>query len=543
MKLNFLKYSAVAVVFLASLSGCQDLDLAPTDKFTEANYWTSAEKASMVLNTAYGQLTSSGRYFSNESLSDNMYEGRGNSSEKMISSGQADASNSRFSEEWKNSYAGIKTCNVFLENVDKVPNMNETLRTRMKAEARFIRAWLYLQLTTWYGDVPLFEKDITLEESKSISRTPKAAILTFIYNELDEVEAVLPTNTEYAEADRGRITKGAAIALKARAYLYQNDWANVVAACEKLIGNTSNGTYALFSSYEGIFKPENEYNSEVILDYQYVPSVRVWEEMYDLAPLSVGARINSKAPTQELVDDYIMMNGKSIKEANSGYDESNPYKNRDPRFAATIVYHGAKWVRPDGTIQTIYIKPGSTPSDNTYGNVDEYIGAGSNSTSTGYYLRKNYDPTSEIGMKSGLNLILIRYADVLLMYAEAMNELGKMDEAVWNKTIRPLRERAGFTDAPSLIYPTGGDMQTIIRRERRVELAMEGLRIFDIRRWKTAENVLNGYPHGAQFGEASIDNGYIRLEKRTFNAERDYLWAVPLSQKDLNPNLGQNPGY
>lgn len=543
MKLNFLKYSAVAVVFLASLSGCQDLDLAPTDKFTEANYWTSAEKASMVLNTAYGQLTSSGRYFSNESLSDNMYEGRGNSSEKMISSGQADASNSRFSEEWKNSYAGIKTCNVFLENVDKVPNMNETLRTRMKAEARFIRAWLYLQLTTWYGDVPLFEKDITLEESKSISRTPKAAILTFIYNELDEVEAVLPTNTEYAEADRGRITKGAAIALKARAYLYQNDWANVVAACEKLIGNTSNGTYALFSSYEGIFKPENEYNSEVILDYQYVPSVRVWEEMYDLAPLSVGARINSKAPTQELVDDYIMMNGKSIKEANSGYDESNPYKNRDPRFAATIVYHGAKWVRPDGTIQTIYIKPGSTPSDNTYGNVDEYIGAGSNSTSTGYYLRKNYDATSEIGMKSGLNLILIRYADVLLMYAEAMNELGKMDEAVWNKTIRPLRERAGFTDAPSLIYPTEGNMQTIIRRERRVELAMEGLRIFDIRRWKTAENVLNGYPHGAQFGEASIDNGYIRLEKRTFNPERDYLWAVPLSQKDLNPNLGQNPGY
>jgi hypothetical protein len=146
-------------------------------------------------------------------------------------------------------------------------------------------------------------------------------------------------------------------------------------------------------------------------------------------------------------------------------------------------------------------------------------------------------------MKSGLNLILIRYADVLLMYAEAMNELGKMDEAVWNKTIRPLRLRAGFTDAPALNYPTEGNMQTIIRRERRVELALEGLRIFDIRRWKTAETVLNTYPHGARFGEASIDNGYIRLEKRSFNPERDYLWAVPLSQKDLNPNLGQNPGY
>ncbi|HRG12775.1 RagB/SusD family nutrient uptake outer membrane protein [Macellibacteroides fermentans] len=543
MKLNFLKYSVVAMACLATLSGCQDLDLAPTDKFTEANYWTSPEKASMVLNTAYSQLSSSGRYFSNETLSDNMYEGRGNSSEKMISSGQADASNSRFSDEWKNSYAGIKTCNVFLENVDKVPNMNETLRNRMKAEARFIRAWLYLQLTTWYGDVPLFDKDISLSESKTIARSPKADVLAFIYSELDEVTEILPVNTAYAEADRGRITKGAAIALKARAYLYQNDWANVAATCEKLIGNTANGTYALFPSYAGIFKPENEYNSEVILDYQYVPSLRVWEEMYDMAPLSAGARINAKAPTQELVDDYLMLNGKAIHESGSNYDENNPYKNRDPRLDATIVYHGAKWTRPDGTVQTIYIKPGSTPSDNTYGKVDEYIGAGSNSTSTGYYLKKNYDPTSEIGMKSGLNLILIRYADVLLMYAEAMNELGKMDEAVWNKTIRPLRLRAGFTDAPALNYPTEGNMQTIIRRERRVELALEGLRIFDIRRWKTAETVLNTYPHGARFGEASIDNGYIRLEKRSFNPERDYLWAVPLSQKDLNPNLGQNPGY
>lgn len=187
MKLNFLKYSVVAMACLATLSGCQDLDLAPTDKFTEANYWTSPEKASMVLNTAYSQLSSSGRYFSNETLSDNMYEGRGNSSEKMISSGQADASNSRFSDEWKNSYAGIKTCNVFLENVDKVPNMNETLRNRMKAEARFIRAWLYLQLTTWYGDVPLFDKDISLSESKTIARSPKADVLAFIYSELDEI--------------------------------------------------------------------------------------------------------------------------------------------------------------------------------------------------------------------------------------------------------------------------------------------------------------------------------------------------------------------
>ncbi|WP_372652946.1 RagB/SusD family nutrient uptake outer membrane protein, partial [Draconibacterium sp.] len=104
----------------------------------------------------------------------------------------------------------------------------------------------------------------------------------------------------------------------------------------------------------------------------------------------------------------------------------------------------------------------------------------------------------------------------------------------------------GFSDASALDFDaslSSSDLREIIRRERRVELALEGLRIFDIRRWETAETVLDGNPHGAQYGDPSIDNGYIRLDVRSFNPERDYLWAVPQSQKDLNPNLGQNPGY
>lgn len=149
-------------------------------------------------------------------------------------------------------------------------------------------------------------------------------------------------------------------------------------------------------------------------------------------------------------------------------------------------------------------------------------------------------------MTSGLNLILIRYADVLLMYAEAKNELGQMNETVWNLTIKALRARAGFTDPGALVFDataSKASLQNTIRRERRVELALEGLRIFDIRRWKTAETVLNIYPHGAKYGDAGVDNGYIRLDKRSFNKDRDYLWAVPQSEKDLNPALGQNPGY
>jgi len=165
---------------------------------------------------------------------------------------------------------------------------------------------------------------------------------------------------------------------------------------------------------------------------------------------------------------------------------------------------------------------------------------------SGYYMKKYYDPTFTGSYSSGLNLILIRYADILLMYAEAKNELGVMDQTVWDQTIKLIRQRAGFTDVNATDFKatwTQSELRKIIRNERRSELALEGTRIFDIRRWKTAETVLNTYPHGAKYGEATIDNGYIRLDKRSFNPNRDYLFAVPQAQKDLDPNLGQNPGY
>jgi hypothetical protein len=263
-------------------------------------------------------------------------------------------------------------------------------------------------------------------------------------------------------------------------------------------------------------------------------------EMYDGIPISVGGRINAFAPTQELVDDYIMRNGKAIHEDGSGYNENDPYVNRDPRFGATIVYHGYQWVDGSGKVSTIYIRPGSSAEAGA-SNLDEYSGPGQNSTATGYYIRKYFDPQAPEGMNAGLNLILMRYADVLLMYAEAKNELGEMNESVWNQTIRPIRVRAGFTDAGALNYPGNDNMREIIRRERRSELAIEGLRLFDIRRWGTIETVMNGTPHGAKF--AANNTQYIELEQRRFNPERDYLFAIPQSQRDINENLTQNPGY
>src|SRR5690606_31036921 len=176
-------------------------------------------------------------------------------------------------------------------------------------------------------------------------------------------------------------------------------------------------------------------------------------------------------------------------------------------------YHNYQWEDLNGT-STIYIEPGSDPDEP----VDEYAPGGS-TTPTGYYIRKYFDPNHESGMASGMNLMLIRYSDILLMYAEAKLELGEFNASVWDETIRPLRERAGFTDPAALNYPVQGEeeMRQEIRNERRIELAMEGLRIFDIRRWKTAEDVLNGYAHGARFGPADIDGGFLRVNLRSFD--------------------------
>jgi hypothetical protein len=541
-------YTTLVSSILVFFVSCNTLDLAPTNQFTDFNYWTSTDKASSILSMAYSQMFGDSYYFANERLSDNLYEDRGNSDEKIFTAGQADPALGRFANEWKDCYAGIKTCHTFLENVDRVPDMNEILKTRMKAEARFIRAFLYFRLTSQYGDVPLFDHNLTLQEATDLFRTPKAEVLDFVRTELNDIVTILPTKQEYSTADNGRITKGAVMTLLARSYLYENDWTNVASICEKIM-NGEYGQYALFPSYKDLFLPGgvkylNKYNSEDILDIGYALNLKTWSEYYDAIPLTQGGRISAFAPTQELVDDYIMLNGKGISENGSGYDENNPYINRDPRFGATIVYNLYQWEKVDGTTATIYIKPGSSVAIGglVKPTIDEYAGPGQNSTATGYYLRKWYDPNAPQGMASGLNLYLMRYADILLMYAEAKNELGQMNADIWNKTIGAIRTRAGFTDASALNYPSAGsNMQNIIRRERRCELALEGLRLFDIRRWKTIETLMNGTPHGAKF--AADNTQYIQLGLRKFDPNSNYLFAVPQSQMDIDKNLTQNPGY
>jgi hypothetical protein len=535
--INNLSRCLPIAIFL--LAGCTGLDVVPTDKFTDGTYWTSQEKASSLLSMAYRQMNNPGWIFRDERLSDNLYNGYGNDETRIIANGQANTSNGLFNTVWGDAYAGIKTTHTFLANVDRV-DMDENVRNRMKAEARFIRAFLYFQLTNWYGKVPFFTEDIDLATAKTISPTAQATIVAWIHDELDEIAGILPSRSEYADADRGRITRGAAMAFNARVALNFNDWEKVKECTEKLINDTQYGTYSLFPNYQQLFYRANQYNQEIILDIQYVTDKRTWSEISVYVPFSLpGVQFTLACPTQSLVDTYLMKDG-------SKWDETkDPYEGRDPRMDMTIVRHNSTITKKDGTTYTVNVDP-NDPTNNT----NDYIGR-ENGTQTGYFYRKYYDPnasawTAGTSWDCNINFVTLRYADVLLMYAEAMNELNQMSADVWNKTIKALRQRAGFDNTSlALDYPAVGQeaLRQIIRDERRVELALEGARVYDIRRWRIAEIVLNQPHRGAKFDLSSGSLDYYRYGNNSFNKDRDYLWAIPRQQWTINQNLGQNDGY
>ncbi|OOG16119.1 RagB/SusD family nutrient uptake outer membrane protein [Sphingobacterium sp. CZ-UAM] len=539
MKLYNLLIGGLSLMAVVHFTSCNKLDTLPTDRFTDENFWDYPENAEKMVNMAYNQLFSADRLWNDEALSDNIFEGRSNTDQRAIRNGTADPTLERFASEWSDLYGGIKTCHVYLENIDRVPGVDAALKKRRIAEVRFIRAFLYFRLVNFYGDVPFFTKDISLEESKVIPRTAKATVMAFIHQELDECMVDLPSKDGLPADDRGRITKGAASAFQARAFLYEGNWNKVVQYCENLIKKQAEfGTYALFESYPGLFAAANEYNSEVILDYAYVPQLKTWNKLYDAAPISAQARLNGYAPLQSLVDNYITLDGNTIA-TDPNYNSDNPYVNRDPRMAATIVFHGGQWTDFNGTVRKIFIKPGSGGTDKE--RLDEYQGASSNASATGYYVKKYYDVTATVKYDAGLNMIMFRYADILLMYAEAKEALGQLDAAIWDMTIKPIRKRAGFVASKALDFPGTGNLKTVVRNERRSELALEGLRYYDILRWKAGKTYLDGQVNGAKYGS---NNSYIKLDIRRFDESRDYLWSVPRTQIDLNKNLlPNNQGY
>ncbi|MDR1416691.1 MAG: RagB/SusD family nutrient uptake outer membrane protein, partial [Prevotellaceae bacterium] len=329
-----------------AMAACNSLDQLPTNQFTDDVFWSSLDRANMMLNMAYNQMYGVDKLWQDEALSDNLIEARGGSDVTLIREGQANSSTGIFKSEWKWCYQGIKTSNVFIDHVDLIPDAAPAVKAAMVAQVRFIRAYLYFRLSNFYGDIPFFLNDITMSESKAMTRTSRANVLATLHQELDDIIPELPKKEDLSAAERGRITKAAAVVLKARIYLLQGDMENVKKYCGYLIDNQADyGAYSLFttstpsySAYENLFSSAFEYNDEVILDYTYVPLTRTWGNFVDMVPQAVpNSRVTGRVPTQSLVESYITRNGLPVRGAytkpvpyanDPSYDESNPYVNR-----------------------------------------------------------------------------------------------------------------------------------------------------------------------------------------------------------------------
>ena len=509
-------------------SSCADLDISPLDARSELNYWQSEEDAVTFLNSMYADLMSADTYLFLNALSDDAYA-KANEDIRNIGNGNYDPSNGTIRGHWADRYQGIRRANIFLNNINKVSELSDVERESLIAQAKFIRAWHYFYLTQLFGDVPLVTDEITIAESQTLTRADKNVIKDFINSELESAISSLPE--DYPNDQKGRITKDAAIAFKSRFHLYNNENEQAATLASQLIGK-----YSLYPNYGDLFKMNNEFNNEIILDLQYVPINREHNIQYFLIPPSEGGYA-SFSPSQELVDTYTMINGLPIDDPSSGYDENNPYANRDPRLSANVVHDNYNWTRFDGSQLIIDTSPEASPNG---------INFSSNSTPTGYYVAKYYDRSARNVIFSGLNLILIRYAEVLLNYAEAKINTGTFNSTDWDNTIKLIRQRAGLTGSTALDFPgSNQDLLTqIVRDERRKELAFEaGHRFFDIRRWAIAENVLNGWQHGIKTDISPEDNGYQRVDFRTFDPDKHYLWPIPQSERDLNKSLSQNPNW
>lgn len=526
MRSIFLILSSLIILFMIS---CEKdvLDKQPLDEYSESSLWASESDAEGALNGIYDGWETANRIIYMDCASDNAYNQFPWEGYQEFGNAQLLTPTNPGAGRWD--FTTIQRANWFLENVDQTP-MEEDVKARMKAEARFLRAYQYFYSAQMYGDFPLVLTQITPEEANELTRNPKSEVVEFVRDELQEIVDDLPVR--YSGDATGRVTKGAALALSGRVALFQGDYESAITDSKEVMNL---GVYSLFSDFSELFRIQNENNDEVILNIEHIKNDYAFEELGVMPSSSYGgwASIN---PTQALVDAYEMENGKTIDEPGSGFDPNQPYEGRDPRLKATVVVPGQNY---NGK----FYNPIESGSSDFY--------SGNNNSKTGYLSAKLTSHLSDYDdmWNNGLNIIVMRYAEVLLNYAEAKIELGQIDQSVYD-AINAIRNRAGMPDLNKAVYSGQSKMREAVRRERRVELAMEGLRWFDVQRWELAEDVMNGPVSGARLGTVDSKTGEIKLtderikvENRVFDPAKNYLWPVPQSEIDINKNLEQNPGY
>src|SRR5690606_14443338 len=332
--MNSLKKITGILVMGFIVTSCDDiLDTVPTDRVSTEIFWKTDRDAQFAANAVYTHIIQSASHYASwDGMTDIGYTNLPQSPESFILQGQFDQLNSRVASDWRSLYAGLRSANAFLNNVYRIPTTSTALINRLKGEVRVLRAYFYAQLAFLYGDVPLVTTENTLEESKTLTRNPVSQVWDFVSNELTQAAAALP-NTQ---ADKGRVTKGTALGLKARYMLYAGRYQEAADAAAAVMDLN---VHDLFPSYEGLFKYANENNEEVLFDIQYIQGTVSNDIFGVFAQRSVNGR-SLFVPTKNLVDAYEMTNGLPIDDPGSGYDPANPYVDRDPRLRYSVYVEG-----------------------------------------------------------------------------------------------------------------------------------------------------------------------------------------------------------
>lgn len=561
----------ILVAAIIFLSGCRDqLNLSPHDAPSNVTFYEDEDQLLLAVNGAYEQTLwlfygwlPSTAFEQFDLMSDIGFE-RSHAGVKSIADGSHGSGTGEIEATWSHFYNAIARVNNLLDNMQRAEdNVSPVLFQRVQAEARFLRAFSYFYLSELYGDVPLLTTVPETDEAQ-IGRTSKEEVVDQIIEDLDFAAERLPVN--WSSSDQGRATKGAALALKSRVALF-NDRYNLAAQAAQDVINLD--VYALYSDYKTLTLYEGVKNEEVIFDIPF--QIGVQTSALPRSRGSQNARVGGwsmSVPSQSLVDSYEATDGETI-DRSSVYNQANPFENRDPRLDGTIVRPQAIWgdfifeSHPDSSITWVVNEVGEPVSRFENRDVTSAF-----STFTGYLWRKYIDPQDIPAQvqDSEINFILMRYAEVLQIYAEARIEGGNIDQSVLD-AINKVRARAYGVDHmdvsnyPAVTTMNQSELRRIIRRERKVEFAGEGLRYFDIRRWRIAEHVMNGVFLGRPDGLYSMvsipqinpetgnpiydgeEDLYWNVEPRQFNPNRDYLWPIPQAELDVNDAMTQNPGY
>jgi len=492
--MKFIK--GLTLLALVLIAGCSDEILTKNspNEVTAANFYKNSEDAVAAVNAVYDPLQYRGLFKNSywsigDIASDDAYKGDGGKSDGPawweFDLFDINSTNALLADSWADSYTGIYRANIALKEIPNI-DMDSNLQGRLIGEAKFLRGFYYFWLVRLFGDVPLITKPQKLGDLK-VQRTAKSEVYNQIIKDMSEAASALPET--YAGSNQGRITKGAANAMLAKVYMWQKNWDKAAEYSKKVIDS---GVYELLDSYADNFKEEYENSKESVFEVQFMKGGPngAWGNASDgtIQHISIAPRNSGVAglegwgfdmPTQDLVDEF---------------------ESSDPRLETTVLMQGS-------TIQ------GGKQYDPAW-------------SSTGYNTRKyliKRDGFIGSGSDSPVNYRVMRYSEVLLNYAEALNEMGETSKA--KQYVDQVRERVGLNELQAGMSQS--EFREAVYHERRVELALEGHRWWDLVRTGRALEVMQDQPNG--------HGGQIQ--------EHNLIFPIPQSEIDVNPDLSQNPGY